>query len=83
MVRVVLEVALGRLDERSPPLALERINEAWRPPGRSRARLGPAEVARLCALVRATRVHWRELEPGACLVQRWPLPELEVGLAGR
>jgi len=75
MVRLVLEVALGNLDERSPPLALTRINEAWRPPGRSRASLGPAQLSRLCSLVRAARARWQELEPGACLVQRWTLPE--------
>ena len=76
MVSVVLRVALGRLDERSGSRALASINDAWRPPGQSRALLGFAEVARLCALVRSTRVRWRALGPGAHLVLRWPLPEI-------
>ena len=78
MVSVVLRVALGHLDEHSPSRALSRINDAWRPPGRSRPRLGSAQVEHLCRLVRNTGASWRALEPGAQLVLRWPLPELEV-----
>ncbi len=78
MVRVVLEVALGRLDERSPPKALGRINKAWRPPGPPRAQLAPAEVTQLCSLVRSTQARWRALEPGAQLALGWPLPVATV-----
>jgi hypothetical protein len=78
IVRVVLEVALGHLDERSPSSALARINDAWRPPGPSRPRLDPAQVTQLCSLVRSTQARWRSLEPGAHLALRWPLPEAKA-----
>jgi hypothetical protein len=83
MVRVVLEVALGRLDERSLTQALARINDAWRPPGASRPLLGAAQAERLCSLVRSTQARWGALEPGAQLVLRWPLPEVKVRAVGR
>jgi hypothetical protein len=76
-------VALGRLDETSAALALRRVNEAWRPPGRSRARLSPQQLAALCDRVRTAQRRWRALAPGAQLIERWPLPVLEPAAAAR
>jgi hypothetical protein len=83
MVSVVLQLALARVDERSLPLARARLDDAWRPPGRSRARLDSAEVPRLCALVRETRAQWDALEPAARLTLRWPLPAPSARDGGR
>lgn len=73
MVKVVLEVAIGRMDERAPSRALALINDGWRPPGRSRARIGPADLARVCNRVRQVKASWLELAAGEALTLAWPL----------
>ena len=78
VVSLVVAAALAPWDSRRADRTCRRLNEAWRPRRGSRPRLGVDDLRRVCGAVRAARIRWASLEPGASYQARWSLPPPEV-----